>query len=173
MPTPTSNRNTGPVSWNTRRYIDGHPGYTWHYHDKGSAVRVVMRPDPAPGTTVVGTVREAHIGGRDVLAAYDDQGATLGTGITIRECAALVADADATRNNPAVATAMYERAYNYALGVLDAAPAGVSFGVSDEADVEQFANAYRAQFELNPHDLPHVRTAFGEWRTTGGIAPQD
>lgn len=67
----------------------------------------------------------------------------------------------------------HDRAYMYALGVLDATPAGTSLGVRDETEVNEFATAYRDHFHRHPVFTPGVRAAFGEWRTTGGIAPQD
>jgi hypothetical protein len=163
------------LRWNTPRLIEGYSRYHWRPESEGSDLWVVIRRDigETPEYTVVGSVRPAQVGDERVYAAYDAEGVTLGTGSS-RSCAALVAATDTARRFPAAfAAAIHERAYNYALGVLDATPAGVLQGVGDEADVARFAAAYRDAYQARPGDIPPVRTAFGEWRATGDIIPQD
>ena len=66
----------------------------------------------------------------------------------------------------------YDRAYMYALGALDASDVRLG-GMDDERDAARFATAYRDHFRRNPVFTPGVRAAFGEWRATEGIAPQE
>lgn len=95
---PVSTQDSAPVLWHTPRVIDGHPGYTWHYQDQGSDLRVVTRREnePTPRSTVVGSVRVARTADSEIFTAYDADGTRLGAGPS-GECAALVAETDTAR----------------------------------------------------------------------------
>jgi hypothetical protein len=87
-----------PVHWHTPRGIDGHDGYSWHYHSPGSDLRLVMFIESRPGMPVsrlVGDVRlTRHLHGPDTLTSYDREGTVLGRDEALAVALARVAQAD-------------------------------------------------------------------------------
>jgi hypothetical protein len=106
-----------PVHWYTPRDIDRHDGYRWHYHSRGSDLRIITFTQPGPGIPVARVVGYVlltrHREGPNTQTSHDSTGTVLGRDETLAVALARVAQAHrASRLETALGHTAAERVFD-------------------------------------------------------------